>query len=112
MPGQFPPLAHNPDLFISPDFPIQVVLFGLKGKISVNGQDFDSEMPPLDVLSDQQIAAAVNYVRDGLGNSALRPKTMGPVDAAIVAELRRRKDISAEQVFANRKQLKAGAARR
>ena len=107
MAGQFPPLAGNRDLFLSADFPARVVLFGLKGKIDVGGHDFDAEMPPLDVLSDAQIAAAVNYVRDAWGNGKLRPKDMPPVDAATVSALRARKDLSPDKVFADRKRMKA-----
>ena len=104
--GQFPPLAGNADLFLARDFPLRVVLFGMKGKISVNGEDFDGEMPPLDVLDDAQIAAAVAYVRGAWGNAAARPATMPTVDAAAVAALRAKK-LSADQVHAERAKLKA-----
>jgi len=104
--GQFPPLAHNRDIFLSADFPARVALFGLKGKIAVNGHDFDAEMPPLDVLSDAEIAAAVSYVRESWGNASLRPKDMPAIDAAAVAALRAKK-LTAEQVYATRQQLKA-----
>ena len=101
----FPPLAHNADLFLNRDYPVRVLLFGLSGKIDVNGKSFDSAMPPLDVLSDEQIAAVVNYVRDNFGNAELRPKTMAPLDAAAVAAERKRK-MAAEAVFDYRKSLK------
>ena len=92
--GQFPPLAHNPDIFLSQDFPLRVVLLGLDGKIAVNGQTIDSVMPPLgDALTDAQIAAVVNYVRGAWGNDALRPKSIEPVTPAMVARLRARKDL-------------------
>ena len=104
----FPPLAHNADLFLSRDYPARVLLFGLSGKIEVNGKSFDSAMPPLDVLSDAQIAAVVNYVRDNFGNAELRPKDMAPVDAATVKALRSKK-LTAEQIYAERTQLKAAA---
>ncbi len=107
VPGQFPPLAHNADLFLSHDYPLRVVLAGLIGKLVVNGDHVDGLMPPLDVLSDQEIAAVVNYVRDAFGNDALRPKTMPPVTPAMVAALRKQK-LTSEQVFAYRKSLKAG----
>jgi mono/diheme cytochrome c family protein len=107
--GAFPPLAHNADLFLSPDYPVRVVLFGLSGKIEVNGKTFDSAMPPLDVLSDQQIAAAVNYVRGNFGNAALGPKNMKAVDAGVVTQLRRKKDTTSAHVFEYRQKLKGGA---
>jgi mono/diheme cytochrome c family protein len=107
--GQFPPLAKNADLFLSPDYPVRVVLFGLEGKIEVNGKKFDSAMPPLDVLSDQEIAAVVNYVRGNFGNAALAPKSMKPVDASVVSQLRGKKDTTAAHVFEYRQKRKGGA---
>jgi mono/diheme cytochrome c family protein len=89
--GQFPPLAHNADIFLSADYPVHVLLYGLSGKIEVNGKTFHSAMPPLgDVLDDAQIAAVVNYVRENLGNAALG-KTVPKVDAGLVAQLRAQK---------------------
>jgi mono/diheme cytochrome c family protein len=86
--GQFPPLAGNADLFLSADYPAYVLLFGLSGKIEVNGRTFDSAMPPLGaILSDAQIAAVVNYVRGNFGNAAPGGKTV-TIDAALVAKLR------------------------
>ncbi len=108
---QFPPLARNADVFLAPDFPLHVVLFGIKGKITVNGQKFDSAMPPLDVLSDAEIAAVVGYVRQNFGNAALRPQDMGTVDAASVAAVRG-KTQSPEEVLAYREKLKAIRASR
>ena len=101
---QFPPLAHNADVFLSRDFPLRVVLFGLSGKIDVSGKSFDGVMPALgEVLSDAQIAAAVAYVRGAWGNAGLRPKAMPPVDAAEVAALRGEKGMSSGRVFADRR---------
>jgi mono/diheme cytochrome c family protein len=108
LPEQFPPLAKNADLFLSPDYPVRVVLFGLEGKIEVNGKKFDSAMPPLDVLSDQEIAAVVNYVRGHFGNAALAPKNLKPVDASVVAKLRGKKGTTAAHVYDYRQKLKGG----
>lgn len=108
LPGQFPPLAQNPDIFLARDFPLRVVLFGLNDKITVNGKTIDSAMPPLgDVLKDQEMAAAVNYVRGAWGNDALHPKGMAPVTTAMVAKLREQKNILGD-VFSYRHSLKAG----
>jgi len=107
VPGSFPPLARNRDLFLARDFPARVVLFGMDGTIVANGQTIQGAMPPLgDVLDDAEIAAVVNYVRGAFGNAALAPKAMQPLDAATVAALRQRKD---DQVYDYRKQLKAAA---
>jgi mono/diheme cytochrome c family protein len=108
--GQFPPLTANPDLFLARDYPVRVVLAGLSGKIVVRGDHLNSVMPPLNILSDREIAAVVNYVRGAFGNDKLAPKSMQPVTPDMVAELRK-KNLSPEQVFAYRKQLKAGGKR-
>lgn len=111
VPVYFPPLAGNRDLFLSADFPARVVLFGMKGKIDVDGRSFDGDMPPLNVLSDAQIAAVLTYVRGAWGNARLAPADMPPVDAAAVAKLRELKDITPGQVHATRAKLKLGAPR-
>lgn len=109
VPGQFPPLAGNMDIFLARDFPARVVLFGMSGKITVKGQVINGTMPPLgDVLKDEEIAAVVNYVRNDFGNDALAPKgpkSMAPLDAATVAGLRKMK--SSNEVYTYRKKLKA-----
>ena len=108
LPGQFPPLASNPDLFLSRDYPARVVLAGLSGKIQVEGQSFDSVMPSFGVLGDGDIAAVVNFIRQAWSNDALRPKTLAPLDGGAVATLRVKAE-TPQQVHAARAQLKAAA---
>jgi mono/diheme cytochrome c family protein len=68
----YPPLAADTKL-ASTDFLLGVVLGGLRG------------MPPVgDMMSDEQVADVVTYVRTHFGNS------YGPVSAAEVATARRR----------------------
>ncbi len=88
VPGAFPPLAKNPELF-NDDYPALVVLFGLQGPIEVNGQKINSAMPPFGHLSDAEIAAIVNYVRGVWGNDKLAPKDLKPLTPEKVAELRK-----------------------
>jgi len=105
VPGQFPPLARNRDLFASREFVALDVLFGMTGKIEVGGTTIDGVMPPLgEMLNDAQIAAVVNYVRSHFGNEKLAPAGFQPLDAATVAGLRKR-NLSPEQVHALRQQL-------
>jgi mono/diheme cytochrome c family protein len=104
--GQFPPLAGNRDLFLSGTYPVMVVLAGLSGAIEVGGKSLKSTMPPLNFLSDAEVAAAVNYVRTAWGNEKLRPAGMAPLDAAAVAQVRAQ-HISPGEVYARRRQLKA-----
>jgi mono/diheme cytochrome c family protein len=110
LPGNFPPLAGNPDLFLARDFPVRVVLFGMTGTIEVLGQTIDGVMPPVgENLDDAQVAAVVNFVRGNFGNAALAPKPVAPVDAALVADLRRQHATLGEAVHSYREQLKAAA---
>lgn len=103
-PGEFPPLAGNSDLFLSPVFPAVVALNGIEGPIEVNGETIDNAMPPFDFLSDEEIAAIVNYVRSQWGNDALQPTDMPALDAAAVAKLRE-EPMTAAEVHDLRKSL-------
>lgn len=54
--GKYPPLAKNENLE-SAGYPIYLILHGQKG------------MPPVgEMMSDEQVAAVVNYVRSHFGN--------------------------------------------
>jgi mono/diheme cytochrome c family protein len=99
--GEFPPLAGNEDLFLRRELPVLVVLNGLQGRIEVNGQIYDGEMPTFAFLSDAKVAAVVNYIRDAWGNNALRPAGMAPVGPADVGDARKRK-MSPQEVHAYR----------
>lgn len=94
--GEFPPLAGNPDIFLSDDFPAVVVLNGIEGKITVGGTEFDNAMPPFDVLGNDEIAAVIAYVRQSWGNADLRPDGMTDPDPDAVAKLRDKSKTPAE----------------
>lgn len=100
-PGEFPPFAGNSDIFLSATFPASVALYGVEGKIDVNGKSFDNVMPPFDFLSDEEIAAVVGYIRSNWGNDKLRPAGVGDPSAADVAALRA-KEMTSEDVHALR----------
>jgi mono/diheme cytochrome c family protein len=104
-PGEFPPLAANPDLFLSSDFVAVVALNGIEGPLEVEGQSLDKAMPPFDFLTDQEIAAVVDYVRSTWGNDALRQPDFAGVTADDVAALRA-KPMTAAEVHAYRQSLK------
>lgn len=88
-PGQFPPLAgsdwvNEPD----PGRLIRIVLNGLNGPIQVGGQAYNNVMVPWkDVLTDEEIAAVLTYVRNEWGNRApeITPERVKAVRAAIKA---------------------------
>lgn len=82
LPNAFPPLAGS-DYVNGPGAPhIAIVLKGLAGPITVKGQTYNSVMAPWESLSDDQVAAAVNYERASWGN------TGAPVTSADVAKVR------------------------
>jgi mono/diheme cytochrome c family protein len=99
--GEFPPLAGNEDLFRTRKFPVFVLLNGLQGKITVNSHSYDGQMPSFDFLSNDKIAAVVNYVRTQWGNDDNRPKDMKAIAADDVASARN-KQLSAKEVHAYR----------
>jgi cytochrome c oxidase cbb3-type subunit 2 len=71
IPGAFPPLKGNSVVNErDPAAHIRAVLFGLQG-ITVNGIRYTGAMPAwADQLSDEEVAAVINYERTSWGNSA------------------------------------------
>jgi nitrite reductase (NO-forming)/hydroxylamine reductase len=69
MPGAFPPLAASDYLLKDPQRGIRAVIEGVSGEIVVNNQKFNSVMPHLNYLSDQQVADALTYVLNSWGNA-------------------------------------------
>ena len=80
--GAFPPLAASDYLLADPHRGVLATVGGLEGKLVVNGVEYDSIMPAMRQLSDQQIADALTYVLNSWGNAA------GPIAAAQVAGAR------------------------
>jgi ubiquinol-cytochrome c reductase cytochrome b subunit len=71
VPGSFPPLAGNPVVTGDPNKVIGIVLGGLHGSISVNGQAYNGQMPPWKgTLTNKQIADVITFIRSSWGNSA------------------------------------------
>jgi mono/diheme cytochrome c family protein len=72
VPGQFPPLAGSEwVLEEGPNRIIKLILNGVQGPITVNGQPFNNAMPPWrDIMTDDQIAAVATYIRSTWGNKA------------------------------------------
>jgi len=68
LPGVFPPLAKSDLIAADPKRPIQILLKGLTGKITVNGKDYNSVMPPMSQLNDDEIANIVTFVLNSWGN--------------------------------------------
>ncbi|HVZ63016.1 MAG TPA: c-type cytochrome, partial [Lacunisphaera sp.] len=69
LPGAFPPLAGSDFLQADRDRAVRIVLKGLSGPVTVNGNTINSAMPPQEaVLTDQQIADVLTYVFNSWGN--------------------------------------------
>ena len=48
---------------------IRIVLRGISGPILVNGATYDSVMPPVVQLTDEQVANVLTHVRNSWGNT-------------------------------------------
>jgi nitrite reductase (NO-forming)/hydroxylamine reductase len=68
LPGAFPPLAGNARVTADGDYVIGTVLAGKQGPLEVDGTTYNAVMPPMQHLSDSDIAAAVNHVMTAWGN--------------------------------------------
>jgi len=68
LPGVFPPLAKSDYLAADPQRAISILLHGLTGKVKVNGTDYDSVMPPMNQLNDDEVANILSYVLNAWGN--------------------------------------------
>ena len=68
IPDVFPPLAKSDYLLKDPKHAIQIALNGLTGKVTVNGKTYDSVMPPMSQLNDDEIANILTYVLNSWGN--------------------------------------------
>lgn len=68
-PGLIPPLT-NTEWVKNKNRLIQVVLGGLSGRIEVNGEFYEQEMPGFRHLSDDDLAAILTYVRASYDNNS------------------------------------------
>jgi nitrite reductase (NO-forming) len=68
LPNVFPPLAPSDYLMADKTRSVGVVLRGLSGPVTVNGQRYDGIMPPQVTLNDEQIAHVLTFIRNSWGN--------------------------------------------
>ena len=68
IPGVFPPLAKSDWITANPGKLPQVILHGLSGKVTVNGKEYNSVMPPMSQLTDDEVANISTYVLNSWGN--------------------------------------------
>ncbi|HKY92063.1 MAG TPA: copper-containing nitrite reductase [Nevskiaceae bacterium] len=69
MPDVFPPLAKADYLLADKQRAIGVVINGVSGPITVNGKSYNSVMPPMSQLNDDEVANILTYVLNSWGNS-------------------------------------------
>ena len=70
--GAFPPLKDSDWIKEDPNAALKAVLAGLNGKITVNGQEYNSVMPAMSHLGDADVAAILNHVMHKLNDSDVR----------------------------------------
>jgi nitrite reductase (NO-forming) len=66
--GVFPPLARSDYIARDPRRLPSVILHGLTGKVTVNGSEYNSVMPPMTQLTDDEVANISTYVLNSWGN--------------------------------------------
>jgi len=85
LPGLAPPLVESEWVNGPPERIAKIVLQGLYGPVSVNGEEWNLSMPGLGssgLLDDGKIASVISYIRRAWGNTA------DPVTAERVASVR------------------------
>jgi glucose/arabinose dehydrogenase/mono/diheme cytochrome c family protein len=82
--NRMPPLAGTDWVTGNKERLIMVVLNGLQGPIEINGEAYNSVMPPHRFLKDEEIGTILTYIRRSFGNNA------GPVSADEVKKVRER----------------------
>lgn len=80
LPGHFPPLAGSDFLMADEDRAIRIVLGGVEGPVTVNGQAYAASMPSHACLSDDEIADVLTFVRNNWDNHA-KPTARASVTA-------------------------------
>jgi nitrite reductase (NO-forming) len=92
IPNVFPPLFASDFLKADHKRTIGIVLNGLSGQVTVNGNSFNSVMPPMSQLNDDGVANILTYVLNEFNNgggqisaqqvAAIRSSTPRPAGAA------------------------------
>ena len=66
--GVFPPLAGSDFIKADPKRVPNIITHGLSGPVTVNGKDYNSVMPPMGQLTDDEVANIATYVLNSWGN--------------------------------------------
>jgi mono/diheme cytochrome c family protein len=81
--GLAPPLVDSDWVLGKPDVTAKIVLNGLGGPIKVGNRTWDLSMPPMGMLSDEDAASVLTYIRREWEHNA------SPIDAKFVAGVRK-----------------------
>jgi nitrite reductase (NO-forming) len=84
----FPPLAGSDLLAATPKRAVQIALNGLSGPLTVNGKVYNSVMPPMSQLNDDEIANILTYVTHSWGNKGVEAFTANEVQAVRATTVR------------------------
>ncbi len=85
LPPVFPPVSKTEYVSGSAERFAAIILKGIIGPITVNGQLYTNVMPPQEaMLTDEKIAAVVTFVRSNFGNAS------SAVTPEVVAEARKK----------------------
>jgi mono/diheme cytochrome c family protein len=106
-PSVYPPLADSVGRYVALKdgraYLIDVVSFGMGGKIQSHGDTFEGDMPPWPQLSNEDVAQVLTYVLTGL-NAKLLPADFKPISADEV-KAQRARQLNAEAIHAERESL-------
>jgi nitrite reductase (NO-forming) len=91
MPGVFPPLAKSDYIAADPKRVAQIITHGLQGPVTVNGKEYNSIMPPMSQLTDDEVANISTYVLNSWGNPG------GRITKDEAAEIRKATPANASQ---------------
>ncbi|UZR96731.1 c-type cytochrome [Chondrinema litorale] len=83
----FPPLA-GADNLDDTNRMVKAIMLGERGKITVNGVNYNGEMTGFNNLSDEEVADLLNYIKNSWGNKgeAILPKDIQPALKADVPD--------------------------
>jgi mono/diheme cytochrome c family protein/glucose/arabinose dehydrogenase len=81
--GLAPPLVDSDWVLGKPDVTARIILHGLGGPVKVGNRTWDLTMPPMGMLSDEDIAAVMTYVRREWDHNG------SPVDAKFITGIRK-----------------------
>ncbi|WP_373986863.1 cytochrome c [Duganella sp. BuS-21] len=71
LPGVFPPLGGSEWVLGADKLPVNILLHGVGGKLTVREVAYSGQMPAFkEKLNDAEIAAVLTYIRANFGNSA------------------------------------------